>query len=644
MITKTKKAICMVLFALVAFILFPNVATAKVSSPSIPKNVTLKAGEKKTLKVKNKKKSQKITWKSTNSKVVSVKNGKLTAHKKGTATIQAKVKDKKKTIRLKCTVKVTPKSETKKYNITVGKENISLLEGDEEKLKLLGAGGLKISWTSTNPKIASVDEQGYVYGIKPGTTSILAKVQGKTYVFTIVVEKKYSTHELQVEAIQTGDFSKLTGTDLKVAKKAYDIIQQQIRSDMTDFQKVLRIHDYMVLNTEYDYDNYLNHTIPSESYYEEGILLKGTGVCNGYALTFQLFMDALGIDSKFVTGGTTNGPHAWNIVKVNGEWYYIDCTWDDPTPDRKGIVDYKYFLVEEKQFFKDHWPDEDEFEMPKTGTYKFLNEWVAETGFLAINNLSELESYISKNNNTPGIHTVTILTTKQVMADLSNVNLGEDLNYTCLDTNSDLNVFRNYCKVELTFKIVGKEPEKPVINYCNSEETFKQIFVQLYEANNSNLIFTFPVENDLSANWQVILNEYAIEKGYYYNPTQVSFSRMEFENQKVNYIQLEIHNTGIVRTEDEEIINWNLVPNPLHSVAELESYLNAAVVATDYDMGMKAFTPTWESSIDEIRRYLEQAANANQVDANKFWLMENKSTLKYNTYTLTLLEYLIPQV
>lgn len=142
----------------------------------------------------------------------------------------------------------------------------------------------------------------------------------------------------------------------------YDIADRITNDSMSEREKVKAVHDWMCIHIAYDYDNYLNGTIPGSSYYIEGPIKYGKSVCNGYALTFQAFMETLGIECEFISGKATNssghtGGHAWNKVKVDGNWYWIDVTWDDPVPDRPGIVyRYDYFLISEEQMNRNHMP------------------------------------------------------------------------------------------------------------------------------------------------------------------------------------------------------------------------------------------------------------------------------------------------
>lgn len=143
----------------------------------------------------------------------------------------------------------------------------------------------------------------------------------------------------------------------------YDIAAQITNDNMSTREKVKAVHDWLCIHVAYDYDNYLNGTIPRSSYSIAGPIYYGKSVCQGYADTFQAFMEVLGIESEVISGTATNssghtGGHAWNKVKVDGTWYWIDVTWDDPTPDRPGIVyRYNYFLISEEQMNRNHTPE-----------------------------------------------------------------------------------------------------------------------------------------------------------------------------------------------------------------------------------------------------------------------------------------------
>lgn len=142
----------------------------------------------------------------------------------------------------------------------------------------------------------------------------------------------------------------------------YNIADQITNSTMSDREKVKAVHDWLCINVAYDVDNYNAGTIPGSSYQIQGPILYGKSVCGGYADAFQHFMDIMGIECETITGTATNssgqtGSHAWNRVKIDNQWLYIDDTWDDPIPDQPGVVRrYTYFLISEAQMNRNHFP------------------------------------------------------------------------------------------------------------------------------------------------------------------------------------------------------------------------------------------------------------------------------------------------
>jgi transglutaminase/protease-like cytokinesis protein 3 len=88
------------------------------------------------------------------------------------------------------------------------------------------------------------------------------------------------------------------------------------------------VNDYLCQNVEPDESK-------ASTFVVINTLIEGKGVCEGYSDAFWMLMDILNIDCQCVYGG---GNHEWNIVKIDGEWYNIDVTWND------GLRN-KYFLI-----------------------------------------------------------------------------------------------------------------------------------------------------------------------------------------------------------------------------------------------------------------------------------------------------------
>lgn len=145
--------------------------------------------------------------------------------------------------------------------------------------------------------------------------------------------------------------------------KIYTLAESINQNCHSDREKVKAVHDWLVKNVAYDYDNYKAGTIPYSSYGMQGAILHGKSVCQGYAEAFEYFMDVLGIECELISGTANNGNgtwagHAWNKVKIDGKWLYIDVTWDDPIPDRgANVYWYKYYLVTDATFGGDHRAD-----------------------------------------------------------------------------------------------------------------------------------------------------------------------------------------------------------------------------------------------------------------------------------------------
>ncbi|MEK4496278.1 transglutaminase domain-containing protein [Ureibacillus sp. FSL W8-0352] len=125
-------------------------------------------------------------------------------------------------------------------------------------------------------------------------------------------------------------------------------------NSMSDFEKVKFVNDYIVKNTVYSTDTSLSpHSACA-------VLKENKGVCQGYALLALKMLRDLGIETLYVVGEVHTGPHAWNLVKVDGEWYHLDTTWNDPVPDRGNAVRYQYFLLDDATMKLDHrWNEAD---------------------------------------------------------------------------------------------------------------------------------------------------------------------------------------------------------------------------------------------------------------------------------------------
>lgn len=137
----------------------------------------------------------------------------------------------------------------------------------------------------------------------------------------------------------------------EAVKAADRIISTKITPDMTTAERVRVLHDYLVLNCEYDIENYKLSNITQESRLAYGALVNQKAVCQGYCAAFSLLCERAGVRCIVVGGNAPNSrdSHAWNVVLIDGVRYFIDTTHDDPVPDRKSSVSHKYFCLTEDE-------------------------------------------------------------------------------------------------------------------------------------------------------------------------------------------------------------------------------------------------------------------------------------------------------
>ena len=143
----------------------------------------------------------------------------------------------------------------------------------------------------------------------------------------------WSNGKLEFNYINTKE--NIMAQSAEIDAMADAIIAKIIKPGMSEAKKELVIHNYIVNNI-----NRASHNV-------DGILLDGVGVCEGYAKTFKLLLGKAGIESMIVVAPEIN--HAWNIVKIDGEYYHVDVTWDDPVPDVEGRVLHTFFNVSDKK-------------------------------------------------------------------------------------------------------------------------------------------------------------------------------------------------------------------------------------------------------------------------------------------------------
>ncbi len=151
-----------------------------------------------------------------------------------------------------------------------------------------------------------------------------------------------------------GDFTNVGNLALNgtawLSARVSSIAQQVTSGCSSDYERALALHDWLITHTAYD--NSYTH------YGTEGVLFHGLGVCNAYTLTYSRLLNAVGVRNMTISGTATDkysgnsGGHAWTLVQLNGAWYHVDTTWDDPIPD--GRERHTYFCLNDAQMAEDH--------------------------------------------------------------------------------------------------------------------------------------------------------------------------------------------------------------------------------------------------------------------------------------------------
>ena len=132
---------------------------------------------------------------------------------------------------------------------------------------------------------------------------------------------------------------------VKQVLAGYDDAMSLIKEGDSDFAKILKLHDWIVKNVAYGMS-------ANTADFAVGALANKRAVCAGYAQCYQFLLSQTGVDSIYIAAKTKKEPHAWNLVKYEGHWFHVDCTWDrgvgiNPT------VKHDYFMKSDDEFNED---------------------------------------------------------------------------------------------------------------------------------------------------------------------------------------------------------------------------------------------------------------------------------------------------
>lgn len=148
----------------------------------------------------------------------------------------------------------------------------------------------------------------------------------------LVLYSKYSYDEINAA------FEEINTETERILSKIPD------KADELEREKI--IHDALVDEISYDTEAAESDDATADAFNMYGALVKKKAVCSGYAYAAKMLLNRVGIESRTVVGMSKNSGHMWNQVKINGQWYHLDVTWDDSLSDSEVLYSrYNYFNI-----------------------------------------------------------------------------------------------------------------------------------------------------------------------------------------------------------------------------------------------------------------------------------------------------------
>lgn len=244
-----------------------------------------------------------------------------------------------------------------------------------------------------------------------------------------------------------------------MTKKERNITQRQIdkkvnaylkgiKSTASDYKKVRYIYKKLIQKVDYNLQSKNNQNIIS-------VFLGKQTVCQGYANAMQYLLEKLDVPCVVVTGRAKGGPHAWNLVQLDGEWYYTDVTWgnskyhDEEKNDVK-YVEYDYLNITTAEMQRNHTPQV-KFPLPNCTAVK-NNYYVKEKRYFSSLNAANVdaigaairENYEKGNGNVSIKFSNSALCSQAKQYFLTDYHIGDycyGLDSVYYKTNTQMNIF-----------------------------------------------------------------------------------------------------------------------------------------------------------------------------------------------------------
>lgn len=167
----------------------------------------------------------------------------------------------------------------------------------------------------------------------------------------VLLVPSYADNELLLRAHRSSEIRRRLTPDQQMAlNMAEQVVARARARHSTEYDIALELHDYLLRHAAYvdetNGSNSCNATVD--------ILLKGKGMCDAYTRAYRLMLGIAGIENIFVAGVAQNENHCWNLVRLDGHWVHVDCTYSDPTPDEPGRVFHTHFAMPDFLLARDH--------------------------------------------------------------------------------------------------------------------------------------------------------------------------------------------------------------------------------------------------------------------------------------------------
>ena len=115
-----------------------------------------------------------------------------------------------------------------------------------------------------------------------------------------------------------------------------EFMNKNLNLSMSNYDKIKSFHDHIVNNTVYDEENRF------DSYTAYNLITSGVSICGGYSDIIAIYLNKLGVKNYKITSEN----HIWNLVELDGAWYHLDATWDDPiASDGKQYLIHNFFII-----------------------------------------------------------------------------------------------------------------------------------------------------------------------------------------------------------------------------------------------------------------------------------------------------------